>query len=107
MPAAILPLRVGDQCDLIISVVEEVLKLLFGERSLLGGLLVVLAVGGGVPREKHLRGMCAEPLFADAVPAVVRVGDVGAKQPEAVLIAPDRGLAAALDAAQVAEELVD
>lgn len=98
---------VRDNGDLVVGMVEEVLQLLFGERALLGILFVVLDVSGGVPREEHLRWVRAESLLAYSVPAVVGIGDVGAEQPKAVLIAADCGLAAALDTPEVGEEFLD
>lgn len=47
------------------------------------------------------------PRRGHSVPAVVWVGDVRAEQAEAVLIAADRGLAAALDAAEICDEFLD
>src|SRR4051812_5635984 len=86
-------------------VVEEILQLPFGEGPFLGGLLVVLDMGGGVPVEQDLGGMRPEALPTHLVPAIVRVADVGAEQPQSGLAAPGRRLFATFDRAQIAEEL--
>src|SRR3954452_23185388 len=61
--------------------------------------------GGGVPVEQDLGGMRPEALPTHLVPAIVRVADVGAEQPQSGLAAPGRRLFATFDRAQIAEEL--
>jgi hypothetical protein len=87
-------------------VVEEVLQLVLGEGPLHRGLFVVLDVGGGVPFEEHLSGVGAESLFADPVPPVVGIADIGAEHPQRVLVTPCRRLLSPLQRAQIAEELL-
>ena len=99
--------RSGDHRDLVVGVVEEVLQLVLGERSLGWRLFVVLYVRGRVPLEEDLGRVGAESLLAHTVLAIVGMADVGAEHPQLVLITADRRLPAARHRAQVTEELLD
>lgn len=59
--------------------VEKILQLAFGECALFGLRLVLLDVPSGVPVEEDLGWVSAEQCLADAVPAVVRIADIGAE----------------------------
>lgn len=94
-------------CHLGVGAVEERLQFGPGECPLARVLLVVLGVGGGVRLEADLGGVGPEVLLADTVPAVGGFDEVGAEQPQGVLVCPDRGLAQRVLGPQVSEKFVD
>jgi hypothetical protein len=60
--------RGGDQRDLVIGVIKQVLQFTLGEGPLGRCLPVVLNMRGGIPLEQHLRGMSTEPLLTHPIP---------------------------------------
>jgi hypothetical protein len=71
--------RSYDRRYLLVGMIEEVLKFALGECAFLGLSFVLLDVSSGVPVEEDLGWMGPEQFFAHAVPAVVRVADIGAE----------------------------
>lgn len=92
---------------LLVGMIEEVLKFTLGECALFGLGLVLLDVSSGVPVEEDLGWVSPEQCFADAVPPVVRIADIGTELSQADLIRTDRRLDEFVDTAKIAEELVD
>ncbi|MDR6508208.1 hypothetical protein J2805_003922 [Arthrobacter oryzae] len=96
-----------DEFDLVVGVVEELLELLPGEGTFGGAAFEFLHMCGGVPLVEDLGRMRTEALFADPVPAVVGVGDVGGEVAQRGLVGAQRRVAQVPDRAQVPEVLLD
>ena len=76
--------RSGDQRNLVVRVVKEVLQLSLGECPLRRGLLIVLDMRGGVPFEEHLSGGGYRIAVHRLDPTVVGIADIRAEHPHRV-----------------------
>ena len=94
--------------DLLVGVVEEPLQLLPGERARFGIALVVVEVRDGVPLVHDRDRMHLRPELPPARrnPPVAAVTQVAVEQPQAALVAADRGRRQVLLGAQRQRPLV-
>jgi len=88
-------------------VIEQHLQFGLGEGPLGGASFVLLRVGGGVPVKEDLGRVCAEALFADLVPAIIRVRHVRREPAERGLVTADGRVLQLVDRAEVTEILLD
>lgn len=96
-----------DEFDLVVGAVEELLELFFAEGALGRPAFEFLHVRCGVPLVVDLGRMGTKALFADPVPAIIGVGDIGREVTQCGLVGAQSRVTQVSDQAQSPEILLD